>query len=382
MLFESLPDPTLSTFQSVLQSRYRVAQYGKAFDPAVLSPGASKSTFSKTKLVSYERYWHGYQVFLMPLLELTSYNGIRLLNGVLLFALVLFLAFLIVRKGYSRAVALLFALALFLTSCFVVPFSLQFVGVFYIALVGMIALLLFDKHKPDNIRIKITFLLLGMLTSFIDFLTAPVVALAVPLLMLVVINHKYLTEAARRKKFYKTLVLNTLIWIAGYALLWISKWVLAGLFSANKGAVGEGFSRVLSKMGSGGLSATITLYLKAMVWNIVVLVPGTSNQRVVLRLASILVFMLLIGVLWYVCFRRTRGAKNDLSQNLPFLLVALIPTLWILAFPAQTSGVFMYVNRAHLATVYGLLLFGYYSVDWKRLKRGSYKKTDEEELRA
>ncbi|MCL2881559.1 MAG: hypothetical protein FWF45_01495 [Coriobacteriia bacterium] len=374
MLSESLPDPSLSIFQSVLQSRYRVAQHGKAVDSAALPTGVTMGSSRSTELVSYERYWHGYQVLLRPLFELFSYNAIRILNGLLLFALTLLTMFLIIRKGYPKTVAVLFAMALFVTSCFIVPFSLQFVGVFYIALAGMIVLLLLENKKPGGIKIKMTFLLLGMFTSFIDFLTVPVITLVLPLLMLAVTNRKNFIGVSSRKKFYKALILNILIWIVGYAFFWIAKWILVALFSSNTGAISDGFTRILGKMFVGNASTTVLHHLEAIVWNIVVLVPGTAGQSVAVRLIAIVVFLLAVGVVWYFCFKKAQGTKSSLVQNLPFLVIALIPTLWLIVFAEQTFGVYFFANRAHLGTIYALLLFGYYTVDWNRLHKGFHQK--------
>lgn len=121
----------------------------------------------------YERYWHGYLLFLKPLLLVLDYGQIRLVNmfcQILLTCLVL--AYMLKRKLTRYIPALILSLC-FLTPI-VLPLSLQFSSVFYVMLLTMLALLKYDL-KIENPKLMYLFLFSGMATSFLDFLTYPLV---------------------------------------------------------------------------------------------------------------------------------------------------------------------------------------------------------------
>ena len=91
---------------------------------------------------SYSRYWHGYLVFLKPLLSLFSYGEIREINFVLQSVLILSVICMLFRRGLSHCVIPCFIGILFLLPC-ITWMSLQFSTVFYITLFSLLAMLLF-----------------------------------------------------------------------------------------------------------------------------------------------------------------------------------------------------------------------------------------------
>ena len=115
---------------------------------------------------SYARYWHGYLAALKPLLMVMNLNSIRVLNMYAQLALVLWTAALMVRRGLSRHVLALFAAYASLCPAAVMQ-SLQYSTAFYVAFGAMAVLLWTDGRMND----ALFFMAVGMLTSFVDFLT-------------------------------------------------------------------------------------------------------------------------------------------------------------------------------------------------------------------
>ncbi|WP_316076932.1 hypothetical protein [Varibaculum cambriense] len=76
----------------------------------------------------------------------------------------------------------------------------------------------FQKHKlwPDF------FMILGMAVSFLDFLTYPVLALGIPLVMYVIVRQ----EAGILK-----IIGLSCSWAAGYIGFWSFKWILGAIFA-------------------------------------------------------------------------------------------------------------------------------------------------------
>lgn len=88
----------------------------------------------------YPRYWHGYLIFLKPLLFFFNVSEIRMINMVLQGGLLLLLLFLVRRRMGERWQIPVLLMAAVLNPI-VLPLSLQFSWVYYTALIGGIALL-------------------------------------------------------------------------------------------------------------------------------------------------------------------------------------------------------------------------------------------------
>ena len=71
-----------------------------------------------TESFEYARYWHGYLVFLRPLLSIMSIKGLRILNFVVV-GICLLTIFLLIRKKCGFRAAVLFVLPLLLINVFV-----------------------------------------------------------------------------------------------------------------------------------------------------------------------------------------------------------------------------------------------------------------------
>lgn len=168
--------------------------------------------------VSYSRYWHGYLVFLKPLLCLFNYTQIRLLwfaAETLLTAAAIFLFY----KKERRAL-LPFLLMLLLMAPSSVARSLQYCSTYVLMLAGTILVLWSEKEK----LYPYLFLVLGILAAYLDLLTAPSISLTVPLCVLC------LRKGSGREIGLKRLCLYVVLWGAGYGGMWAAKWVLAWLW--------------------------------------------------------------------------------------------------------------------------------------------------------
>ena len=127
-------------------------------------------------VVSYARYWHGYLLFLKPLLLFFSLSDIRMMNAafqLILAAGVLLLAF---RKQGLR-LALPMGLALLVINPISTALSMQFSSIYYLTLLGLLVMLLTESwDRPWG---YLVFLILGIGTAFFDFLTYPACAVGI-----------------------------------------------------------------------------------------------------------------------------------------------------------------------------------------------------------
>lgn len=132
------------------------------------------------EITSYARYWHGYLVFLRPLLFFMDYRGIRaLINLGVVFTLLLITGTLIRQKRYCLILPFL-CTALFLRPL-AIAFSIQFSSVYYVMIFSLFLILVCRNQMEQDGRYLYLFLINGMITAYLDLLTYPAAALGIPM---------------------------------------------------------------------------------------------------------------------------------------------------------------------------------------------------------
>lgn len=182
----------------------------------------------------YSYYWHGYVCILRPLLLLFELSELRIFNGICQFLLILVLAFVVGREKGMPHVLMLGTSYLLLNPA-AVSMCLQFSWVFYIACLGTLALLLKREYFSVRLRYVYLFIVLGMLTSYCDLLTYPLFTWGMPLVWWLVMDEAPVPGdvpggkgAKGHGAFYvKRVICAGFAWIAGYAGMWVMKWVIA-----------------------------------------------------------------------------------------------------------------------------------------------------------
>lgn len=290
------------------------------------------------KTVSYARYWHGYLVFLKPLLLIFSYGQLRNINTFIQCALIaLLFALLIKKKMYLYTVPTAF-LFIFQRMSATVR-SLQFSNIFYIYIIGMIVLLLFYEKWKGTSKILLYFTLLGVATSFIDLLTYPLVTFGVPTALLLVLEkRRSLIEQL------KTVVFSGLAWILGFAGMWLGKGLLGSVITGQN-ILSEIFSAVQNR--SVGTTENITL-IETLRLNV-----GTFSHPVFLILAGAI--CLLFTVLIILRFLKAKQFSNILN-NLGFLLICIAPFCWYVVLKQHSYIHFWFTYRTLLPTLFSAIL--------------------------
>ena len=168
----------------------------------------------------YLRYWHGSLAIVRPLLLIMPLQGIYFLDAVVLAMLFAALLIRLIRKREFIA-ALGLTLALLTTAWWIVPFSLEYTWVCMITLAAcLIAIRLSEENRKE--RYGLFFLIVGMVTNYLDFLTAETLSLTLPILLMLWLERK---KGIDRKDILRAAV----SWLAGYAGMWVLKWLLTGI---------------------------------------------------------------------------------------------------------------------------------------------------------
>lgn len=257
---------------------------------------------------SYARYWHGYLVLLKPLLCFFDYGDIRGILKLAELSLLIYLCMLLERKKMARVLPAL-AVTMFCIGFYEIGQSMQYSWVFLIAVTASIFIL----KKYPAMDGKMVFLVIGMCTSFFDFLTYPLFTLGMPLVILLLC----MAVSEEKKGAVKAVVLNSVFWGIGYFGFWAEKWILGTLLTEENILV-EAFGSIIERTGRSVVDQPIG-YVETVLENIGILCKWPYVLAVLGGIALI--------------FAGMRKGRLKVSKELTaaYLLVAVFPFIWYAA---------------------------------------------------
>lgn len=179
------------------------------------------------KTLSYGRYWHGYLIYLKPLLIFFNYQQIRYILIFVQMSLVLGLLYLIGKKNKKGCFIPILSSIFFLNPV-VCALSLQYTSVFVLTLLQIIVILIFEEKYKACMKLWLYhFYIVGCLTVYFDFLTYPLVTFGIPIAFMI---SQYTKDF---KVGLKMLIGTGIFWLTGYGTMWMSKWLLGSLITGN-----------------------------------------------------------------------------------------------------------------------------------------------------
>lgn len=279
------------------------------------------------QVITYPQYWHGYLILLKPLLAVIPLSYFMLLNYSFQFigmAYLLLLVFERLGKGY--AVSLFWSY--FLLNPVTVATSLQFSSMLNLIIVLSIFLLKKWQLCTRNMNYLYFFVVSGILTSFFDLLTYPVISLGIPLIILLVgLNgDKLLTTT---KKSILLVIESSLFWGLGYGLMFVGKWLLASSLTGVN-IINIAMSQLAHRMSYNG-SENVNIVL-----NINPIRAISRNLQVLAHEPILIILLVVLGIAIYYFAKKKKQANLIKQQNLKPLkvglgMVALFPFLWYTA---------------------------------------------------
>ena len=283
----------------------------------------------------YTRYWHGYLIFLRPLLTILSIEGIRNLLFVITIILTITVLFLIIKR-INFITAIIYLLSFLAVNLFVICNSMNEITTFIIALVAMIFILLKNGkfENPGTV-----FLVVGMCTSFLDLLTTPLVTLGLTLPLYVLLNIK-----EDNKKLYLDCIKICIAWGVGYGLCWALKWVIADI-TLNKNIILDAINQIMLRTGEiigVGFFDIVEVNFKAL------------GKNVIIMFIVILAIYSLIGVVKELYNKKVKKEKNEklsILKVLIFLIIALFPFIWYLVLKNHSYIHGFFTNRILIITI-------------------------------
>lgn len=261
--------------------------------------------------VSYTRYWHGYLTILKPALLFFDFAELRLINIMFLAILSLGVIYLLY-KNDKYIYSIPFCISAFSMYPTGVYMSLSQSVCVYIMLISMIVYLKFDYKINTNYNYIYFFVVAGLITSYMDLLTYPILPFASCLILFLIMHKVQILEGI------KYFLVAGLSYFVGYIFMWAGKWVLASAFGV-KEIWKDVFSTIAKRSGNVENAATVYSRLEAI----------NANLRVLYNKPLLLVcFVFLLVLLFVFMKKRLKISGEKWRQVILFLLVALIPFGW------------------------------------------------------
>jgi hypothetical protein len=331
------PDPLKAALSPQLHSKY-IGPCGEL--------ERSAAGIATTDRTDYSRYWHGYRIYIWPMLEHFSLQTVRFINaGILLATLAFF--FYALRRTIGATPALMFFIVLMsLTDIWRIwPITPHFLSMMIILAGSALFALVYVRQRNAAIAIVLA-AILGAVFNFFDFLINPPM---MPLLLAFIVMAAELgdTRQPPRPLMMQALSsagLTALSWFGGYALTWATNWMLVIRFAANPAKAEAAIVRqILLRLYGSEPDSPVP---------IVPLVPTlTMIAQSFISAGSAIVAVLAAALFIHV---RMRWAKFDRRRFLLLIAPTVIPTIWfeLLNNHTQTHSHFTYRSESAAIAIF------------------------------
>lgn len=287
----------------------------------------------------YARYWHGYLIFLRPLLVIMDYQGIRILMQVITIILMIVMLGLIAKK-INWQIAVMFLIGFLSIDIFIAARAFNAICVFIIAIVSTIFILL---KKDSEKNIAINFFVIGSVTSFIDLLTTPLVTLGIPIIVYLLLIQK---NGKNLKECLIELVKICLMWGIGYGLTWATKWILVQLMY-NRPIIQNALTQAQVR-----IVTNKTTFL-----NMMINIGNFLSYEVIF--ADIMIMISYAIIMLVKNRNKELNIKNNIVQSIPYLIVAMMPLAWYAVLKQHSMIHRFFTYRALVITIITLMVSEY-----------------------
>ena len=317
--FETLPDDLAAYLDARAQ--------GKTGADAGLEP------------FSYARYWHGYLIWLRPLLLFLTYGQVRAVNY-LVFAVLAAALVWRLRRVCGRWPAVWFVVSQLAVSAFFAPHQVQFFTCFAIGYAACLWVLARPRAPQALAAGLVT---VGVCTAFLDLLVTPILTLGLPLTVWLFDPRAPGARTPLRR--CGAVVGGALCWGGGYALCWASKWLLAG-WVTGQDVVGDALRQAAVRTA-------------ADTWHGIELTWPNIFRYVYDTLAGYGLFwpLLAAGVAFAAAAALCVRDRRALAGALPLLLAALSAPAWLALLRTHSIQHGWFTWRSLGVTVFAGLAF-------------------------
>lgn len=318
----------------------------------------------------YSRYWHGYLSWVRPMLLVFSYLDIRY---ILMFVFMFLLAACILglNDRLGRASAWIFTLCMTLAYFIMIPWSLQFCEVFLITMGAVLYVLKRYDSSWGVFAVGEMFLVIGMITQYLDFLTAPLLTLGMPLVVILLLN---IRENGRETSFrnWAILIHSCITWAIGWALSLAAKLVI-GTAVLGRNIIEDAFNQVAFRVN--GNEASKTSRITAIIKNIYSSMPfsnviGKGEKKAIVLVGIVYILLFAAIIFLWIKYRK----KSMWITYLPVFAAGFLPIAWFIVMSQHSQVHFFYTYRIMLITWFALFMSFVGCIDWNAVRHRKKEK--------
>lgn len=360
MMNIAMYDGTSSRINNAMQNYYVMYSGDIDFFENVMMYINDDKTYEPA-LCAYGRYWHGYLLWLKPLLEFMNLQEIRMLNMALQFLLLIF----VVIRLYTfcdKKLVLPFLFAILFINPVSTALCMQYSSIYYITLLSVLVITYLDKKQLRKNYYKI-FVLNGIAIAFFDFFTYPLVAFGIPLIMILFLLNEDLWSEL------KCVIISFVCWLSSYALMWFSKWVIGGLITGDD-IINNGLQQIRTRTISDAYGKDVTVF-------------ETIGRNFNFISGMPLKIFLILVIIMTLAFALSKKVKLSFDKNIiAIAIVGILPFIWY-GVMRNHSYIHAYMTHRDLAvTVFAIMsaLFLCFSIDdWEKGNTSDKRKVESKE---
>ena len=189
----------------------------------------------------------------------------------------------------------------------------------------------------DSKRLTIIFFTIGAFTSYMDFLTTPILTLGFPLLVLIAIN--------KEKERLRTLFTQSFGWFLGYASIWASKWLI-GWILTGENIIDTAMACAQQRMGNtivfGGVEMPMNQFFE-------IILSKLSNM-----IYPICIAIGIVTILFILYFYKNRDKLKKFNW---LVIIAIMPIAWFIVMKNHSLQHIFFTWRDFILTLWCMLIF-------------------------
>lgn len=311
----------------------------------------------------YIRYWHGSLSILRPLTVFFNVNQIYTIMKVTFWILVAILLLIIFKKYKTLAIVLVMAASMLNFST--IPTCFEYMWTVLIAIIVSIISLLIEKK--GNKGLYLLYFITGILTCYFDFLSTETLTILMPIILTLLIRYKE-NRVQTFKEGFRFIFISGSLWLLAYAMMWLTKWVLASIILKINAFVYVKDNALLRLNMSNGIVGrvkikNILLQNVSKIWPLRLL--GNKNKTWIVLFASLVVSLLIITIIKLGVFLKNKELKykrDNIKIRLLLLLISVIPYVRYIVMGNHSYYHSFFTYRAQLPSIIAIIFIIIYTI--------------------
>lgn len=265
-------------------------------------------------------------------------------------------------KNHMLAEAVALAFSMIMVSIWFVPFCLEYTWTFLCMLVSsLIGIRMVLKGKRN--LVVYLFLITGIVTVYLDFLSTETLTLVIPLLLVLRVMEKHGENSGEGRNAWFLALKSSVFWTIGYVGMWVSKWLLASAV-LHENVMPYVRSHIGERIGGLNPAGSLAGYIAGAIFrNVKCLLPFDYG---IVGAAILLVMVAVFIVLPVVMDKVTVRNMIDKKMIALYFMTGGIPILRFAVLHSHSWYHRSFTFRALAGTLLAVCLILTEIIEWKR----------------